>query len=98
MMSTRRTLFTLGALVAAVVLLAPAAALAQDPVTMVTIGPTSPDPSYNKLEVAWELDSVAADRPDEGTVSTTGRSLSATPHATRTITWTSTEAARPRSR
>lgn len=61
-MSTRRSLFTFGALLAAVALLLPAAALAQQKQEELavepTIGPADPA-SYNKLEVAWELPTVA---------------------------------------
>ncbi len=54
-MSTRRTLFTLGGLVAAVALLAPAVALAQIPPLSVGISSTTPA-SFDKLKVTWKAD------------------------------------------
>ena len=55
MMSTRRSLFTFGALLAAVALLAPATALAQ---SALAVGPTDPS-SHDMLEVTWTRDDDA---------------------------------------
>ena len=57
MMSRRRSFFTFGALLAAVVLLAPATALAQP--TAVAIAKADP-PAFDKLLVTWGADPTAA--------------------------------------
>ncbi|MCY4120131.1 MAG: fibronectin type III domain-containing protein [Acidobacteria bacterium] len=57
MMSTRRSFFTFGALVAAVALLAPAAAQAQ--LADLAIMPTDPA-RYDALDLSWTIDDAAA--------------------------------------
>ncbi len=55
MMSTRRSFFTFGALVAAVAMIAPATALAQQITAESVAIQSTATPSFDKLEVTWEV-------------------------------------------